>query len=114
MRRQAQRAQRGRNIYRILATSAGLVLLVALALGYLGWRLLAQEDALQRQQAQEQTRKRQEQTAGEILAASARSGSATQPDGTFAAGRLVRVRPACSSCQLFESRSGSPARRATP
>jgi signal transduction histidine kinase len=68
MRRQAQRAQRGRNIYRILATSAGLILLVAVALGYLGWRLLAQEDALQRQQTQEQAQKRREQTADEILA----------------------------------------------
>src|SRR5215475_352915 len=48
-----QRARRFRNVHLILATSAGLVVLVSLALGGLGWRLLSQEQALQQQQARD-------------------------------------------------------------
>jgi len=40
-----------RNIHVIVGTSVGLVLLVSLALGWLGWRLLEQEEFLQNQQA---------------------------------------------------------------
>jgi signal transduction histidine kinase len=52
------------NVHVILATSAALVVLVAGALGWLGWRLLSQEAALVRQQARE----RLEQRADVVLA----------------------------------------------
>src|SRR5215813_3936126 len=48
-----QRARRFRNVHLILTISAGLVVLVSLALGGLGWRLLSQEQALQQQQARD-------------------------------------------------------------
>lgn len=53
-----------RNIHVILATSVSLVLLVAGVLGWLGWRLLSQEEALVRQQS----RDRLEQAADVLLA----------------------------------------------
>ncbi len=49
----AQRAKPLRNVRAILATAAGLVLLVSIALGGLGWRLLEQEKSLQQQQARD-------------------------------------------------------------
>ena len=49
---------------RVIVTSVGLVLLVSLALGWLGWRLLAQEKTLQNQQAHN----RLEQSADVLLA----------------------------------------------
>src|SRR5262249_43490694 len=52
------------NLRVIVATSVALVLLVATALGWLGWRLLSQEETLARQQ----TRNRLEQTADTLLA----------------------------------------------
>jgi len=48
-----QRARRFRNVHAILGIAAGLVVLVSLALGGLGWRLLQQEEALQQQQARD-------------------------------------------------------------
>src|SRR5262245_32014501 len=59
-----RRAARFRNIHVILATSACLVLLVAGTLGWLGWRLLSQEETLLRQQ----THNRLEQNADLLLA----------------------------------------------
>src|SRR5262245_41970956 len=53
-----------RNVHAILATSVGLVVLVAGALGWLGWRLLSQEEALLRQRS----RDRLEQSADVLLA----------------------------------------------
>src|SRR5215813_13138733 len=58
-----RRVTRVRNVHVILGTSAGLVVLVAIALGWLGWRLLSQEEALQKQQ----TRSRLEQSADLLL-----------------------------------------------
>ncbi len=46
-----RRAVRVRNVHVMLATAAGLVLLVSLTLGWLGWRLVTQEATLQKQQA---------------------------------------------------------------
>lgn len=46
----SRQAKRFRSIH-VIVTSVGLVLLVSLALGWLGWRLLAQEKTLQNQQA---------------------------------------------------------------
>jgi signal transduction histidine kinase len=58
-----RRVTRVRNVHVIVATSAGLVILVAAALGWLGWRLLSQEKAIQEQQ----TRSRLEQSADALL-----------------------------------------------
>jgi signal transduction histidine kinase len=44
---------RFRNAHTIVASATGLVILVALAVGSLGWRLLAQENALQQQEARD-------------------------------------------------------------
>jgi signal transduction histidine kinase len=60
----AQQTARFRNVHFIIATSAGLVLLVSVALGWLGWRLVLQEETLQKQQ----TRSRLEQNADALLA----------------------------------------------
>ena len=57
-------AARVRNIHVMLATAAGLVLLVSLTLGWLGWRLATQEATLQEQQAHD----RLEGRADELLA----------------------------------------------
>src|SRR5262245_29533155 len=57
-------AARLHNLRVIVATSAGLVILVVTALTWLGWRLLTQEETLARQQ----TRDRLEQTADVMLA----------------------------------------------
>src|SRR5215813_817865 len=59
----AQQAAHLRNVRVILMTSIGLVLLVSFALGWLGWRLLVQEEALQQQQVQS----RLEQSADAVL-----------------------------------------------
>jgi signal transduction histidine kinase len=48
-----QRARRFRNVHAILTLAAGLVILVSVALGGLGWRLLQQEEALQQQRARD-------------------------------------------------------------
>src|SRR5215831_14051255 len=61
--RMKRRVTRVRNVHVIVATSVGLVILVAAALGWLGWRLLSQEKALQEQQ----TRGRLEQSADALL-----------------------------------------------
>jgi signal transduction histidine kinase len=45
--------RRFRNVHTILASAAGLVVLVSLALGGLGWRLLHQEEALEQQHARD-------------------------------------------------------------
>src|SRR5437870_5053510 len=58
----SRQAIRFRSIH--IVTSVGLVLLVSLALGWLGWRLLAQEKTLQNQQAHN----RLEQSADVLLA----------------------------------------------
>lgn len=58
-----QSTARFRNIQVILATAAGLVLMVATALGWLGWKLVSQEETLARQQAHN----RLEQTADVLL-----------------------------------------------
>jgi signal transduction histidine kinase len=47
------RPSRFRNAHIIVASAAALVVLVSLALGWLGWRLLEQENALQRQEARD-------------------------------------------------------------
>src|SRR5262245_55028790 len=60
----ARQAAHLRNVRVILMTSIGLVLLVSFALGWLGWRLLVQEEALEQQQAQS----RLEQSADAVLA----------------------------------------------
>lgn len=84
-----QKAAHFRNVHGILATCASLVLLVSLALGWLGWRLLAQEETLQRQQAHT----RLEQRADALLTGFLRRieekkawlsglGSALPPDAT--------------------------------
>jgi signal transduction histidine kinase len=54
------------NVHTILAISAGLVVLVAGALGWLGWRLLSQEAALVRQQARERLEQRAEVVSAEF------------------------------------------------
>ena len=59
----SRQAIRFRSIH-VIVTSVGLVLLVSLALGWLGWRLLAQEKTLRNQQA----RNRLEQSADVLLA----------------------------------------------
>jgi len=51
-------AGRFRNVHWILATAAGLAIFVSLALGWLGWRLLAQEETLQQQQARSRLEQR--------------------------------------------------------
>ena len=63
-----------RHVHVILATCAGLTLLVAAALGWLGWRLLSQEAALLRQQAHD----RVEQTADVLLAGLLREMAETE------------------------------------
>jgi hypothetical protein len=52
-----------KNVHVILATSVSLVLKVAAAMGWLGWRLLSEDKALQ----QQQTRNRLEQGADLLL-----------------------------------------------
>src|SRR5262249_54047100 len=59
----SRQAIRFRSIH-VIVTSVGLVLLVSLALGWLGWRLLAQEKTLQTQQAHN----RLEQSADALVA----------------------------------------------
>jgi signal transduction histidine kinase len=66
--------RRFRNVHVIVATSAGLVLLVSLALGWLGWKLLSQEEALQKQQAHS----RLEQRADVLLAVVLRRTAETE------------------------------------
>ena len=63
-----------RNVHVILGTSVGLVLLVAAAMGWLGWRLLSQEKALQEQQ----THSRLEQSADRLLTAFLRRMTETE------------------------------------
>lgn len=58
----SRQAIRFRSIH-VIVTSVGLVLLVSLALGWLGWRLLAQEETLENQLAQN----RLEQRADDLL-----------------------------------------------
>src|SRR5262245_27925383 len=57
------RGQAPSNIHGILATAACLVITVAAALGWLGWKLLSQEETLARQQSHN----RLEQTADVLL-----------------------------------------------
>jgi signal transduction histidine kinase len=63
-----------RNVHVILVTSVGLVLLVAGTLGWLGWRLLSQEEALLRQRSHD----RLEQSADLLLAGFLRSLAETE------------------------------------
>ena len=58
-----------RNFHAVIASAAGVTLLVASALGWLGWRLLSQERALE----QQRRRDRLEQTADGLLAGSLRA-----------------------------------------
>jgi signal transduction histidine kinase len=83
-----RRAVRVSNVHVMLATAAGLVLLVSLTLGWLGWRLVTQEAALQERRAHD----RLEGRADELLAGLLRRveekkawlsqmGSTLPPDG---------------------------------
>jgi len=90
------------DVHAILALSAGLVILVAGALGWLGWRLLSQEAALVRQQARERLEQRAEVVSAGFLRRIAETESwlsqvgSTLPlsgaaqDGPGAGGLLVR------------------------
>src|SRR2546427_8343643 len=69
----SRQAIRFRSIH--IVTSVGLVLLVSLALGWLGWRLLAQEKTLQNQQAHN----RLEQSADVLLAGFLRRMAQPEP-----------------------------------
>src|SRR5262247_2354940 len=65
-------------IHAVIALSAGLTLLVASALGWLGWKVISQERALDRQRQRE----RLEQTADAVAARvpkSAGSGKGARP-----------------------------------
>src|SRR5215831_12755882 len=62
------------NIHVILGLAAALVLMVASAIGWLGWRLLSQEETLARQQAHNQL----EQTADVVSAGFVRRMTDTQ------------------------------------
>ena len=63
-----------RNVPLIVAASAGLMLLVAGTLGWLGWRLLSQEETLLRQRSQD----RLEQAADALLAGFLRTVADTE------------------------------------
>src|SRR5438093_12776414 len=69
-----RRAALLRNIQVILATAAGLVLVVAAAVGWLGWKLLSQEETLARQQSHN----RLEQTADVLFTAFTRRMTETE------------------------------------
>ena len=62
------------NVPLIVAASAGLVLLLAGTLGWLGWRLLSQEETLLRQRSQD----RLEQAADALLAGFLRTVADTE------------------------------------
>ena len=62
----SRQAMRFRSIH-VIVTSVGLVLLVSLALGWLGWRLLAQEETLENQLAQNRLGQRADALLTEFL-----------------------------------------------
>src|SRR5262245_52510925 len=80
----------------VIALSAGLTLLVACALGWLGWRVISQERALDRQRQRE----RVEQMADAVLASvqrtfsevALRQGRASEPVANADPGAPVTVR----------------------
>jgi signal transduction histidine kinase len=109
-----------RNVRLIVAISIGLVLLISLTLGWLGWRLLMQEEALQKQQVES----RIEQRADAMLAAFLRRVAETDAwlnridtslsteaavGGPAAAGILVRFSKAGVETRPAQSLLYSPA-----
>lgn len=81
-----------RNVPVIVAISVGLVLLVSATLGWLGWRLLSQEEALVRQQS----RDRLEQAADTLLAGFLRTVS----DAELSLAQITSSLPADESVHL--------------
>lgn len=83
-----RRAVRLRNVHVMLATAAGLVLLVSLTLGWLGWRLATQEASLQERRAHDRLEARADELLARLLrrveekkAWLSQMGSTLPPDG---------------------------------
>jgi len=103
----ARQARHPQNVRVIVATCMGLVVLISVTLGWLGWRLLMQEEALQTQQAKSGI----EQSADAALAAFLRRVAETEawlnrigqalPDAATAAGQ-----PAAGAILVVFSQSG--------
>jgi signal transduction histidine kinase len=95
-----------RNARAILATAVGLIVLVTTAVGWLGWRLLSQEEALVRQQARDRLEQAADTLVAVFLRRLAEAEAWVSQSDSLAAEETAALSPATGAIVLRFSRTG--------